>query len=411
MNSYWGGAVSAVAGCLVFGALPRLREQRRFRDGALLGLGLGIQLLSRPFESIFLLLSAAIFLLPSIRQLWRPASIAILTMLPAVALILLQNKQVTGSWTTMPYLLSRYQYGIPTTFTFQPNPIPHNDLTPQQHLAYEVQSAVHGPSTDTVKTYFDRLLSRVRFYRFFFLAPLYLALPAFLPLLRQTRFLWVALTVLLFALGSNFYPYFYSHYIAALTCLFVLISVLALEQLSRITIRGHPTGAQAARAIIFLCLAHFTFWYVLHLSGSQDFAVAAWRFESWDTINYGDPESRIAIHRQLDQAKGDQLVFVRYTPQHALAEWVYNAADIDHARVVWARDRGALENEKLRQYYPARTAWLLQPDAHPPQLAPYLQPETQPRPEPPQAEPTKPGPTNQPTRNPSHPRLKFEEVH
>jgi hypothetical protein len=406
MNSYWGGAVSALAGCLVFGALPRLREHGRLRDGAWLGLGLGIQLLSRPFESIFLLLAAAMFLFPNLRNLWKPVWIAAVAALPAIALMLLQNKQVTGSWTTMPYALSRDQFGVPTTFTFQPNPVPHRDLTPQQRLAYEIQSSVHGPTTDTARTYFDRLLSRVRFYRFFFFAPLYLALPFFLPLLRQSRFRWVALTCLLFSLGTNFYPYFYAHYIAALTCLFVLIAVASLEQLSHITIRGYPTGAQAARAIVFLGLAHFTFWYGLHLAGKEAFAVAAWRFESWDTTNYGDPEGRIAIRHRLSETQGDQLVFVRYTPQHALKEWVFNAADIDHSRVVWARDLGAVENEKLLRYYPARTPWLLEPDARPLRLVPYLKRETSPP-----LEPTQSQPTGQPSKPSSHPQLKFEEVH
>jgi hypothetical protein len=359
MNSYWGGAVSAIAGCLVFGALPRLRERGRWRDAALLGAGLGLQLLTRPFEFVLLALSVALFL-PRFRvRLWAFAAAA---MLPAVALTLLQNRAVTGSWTTLPYQVSRYQYGVPAAFTFQPNPAPHRPLTPQQQLDYDAQCAVHGEGTDGFGSYIERLVFRVRYYRFFFLVPLYMALPFFLPSLRRPRFLWVAATILVFILGTNFYPYFYSHYIAAVTCLFVLVSVAGLERL-------RAFSADAALTVVVLCLAHFVFWYGLQMFASQPFARAFIQDETWDAINFGDPEGRIGIDARLAAAPGKQLVFVRYGPRHTFEEWVHNAAGIDAARVVWARDLGAEENERLRRYYPDRTVWLLEPDARPPRLS------------------------------------------
>ena len=367
MNSFWGGAVSGCAGCLVFGALPRLREAGRTRDAVLLGLGLALQLLTRPYEFLFLLASAALLLLPS----WRKLAPTLLVLLPAIALTFVHNKQVTGSWTTLPYALSQYQYGVPAAFTVQPNPIPHRQLTREQQLNYEIQSETHGPSTDTAATFSDRFGGRVRFYRFFFLAPLYLALPFFLLALREWRFVWVLLALLLFSLGTNFYPYFYSHYIAAVSCLFVLMSVTALDRLSRLRIRASHVGQQAARLILFLCAVHFIFWYGLHFSRNEALYLGLTPYESWDAINHDDGQGRIAINAQLAQASGKQLVFVRYYLSHKFDEWVYNRADIDAARIVWARDLGAVENEKLLGYYPDRAVWLLEPDFRPPRLTPY----------------------------------------
>jgi hypothetical protein len=152
------------------------------------------------------------------------------------------------------------------------------------------------------------------------------------------------------------------------------VSVVALERLSKWRIRGIAAGREMARAILFLCAAQFVFWYVLHLSYEPALLAALSRYESWDYINYGDVDGRIAINQQLAQAPGKQLVFVRYSPRHLFDEWIHNAADIDGAPVVFAADRGE-DNVTLRKYYPDRKAWILEPDARPPQLSPY--PESQ----------------------------------
>jgi hypothetical protein len=378
MNSYWGGAVSAIAGCLAFGALPRLRHSVRTRDAVWLGIGLGIQLLTRQYEFVFLVVSVILFFLPEPGKLIRAAPFVLLALTPAIALTLLQNKQVTGNWTTLPNTLSRYQYGVPAAFTVQPNPIPHRKLTREQQLDYIAQSSLHGGDTETIGSYIDRWESRVRFYRFFFLAPLYLALPFYILTLREFRYIWVGISLLLFSLGANFYPYFYSHYIAAVTCLFVLVSVTALDRLSHVSMRGWLAGVEASRLIAILCAAHFLFWYGLLIFGNRDFSLAMRRYETWDAINQGDPEGRIAINRRLVQTPGKHLVLVRYGPAHTFSEWVYNGADIDRARIVWARDLGAAENEKVLKYYGDRTAWLLEPDFRPPRLSLYTRAETAP---------------------------------
>lgn len=376
MNCYWGGAVSGIAGCLVFGALPRLRERWRARDAVLLGVGIGLQILSRPYESLFLDVAVVMYLAPELRwgkqwpRLARAALIAFIALAPAALLQLFQDRAVTGSWTTIPYQVSRYQYGVPTTFTFQPNPIPHAKLTAAQEIYYEGQAAAHGP-VDTPARYLARLAGRVPFYAFFFMPPLWIALPFYIPLLRQFRYAWVAGTIVLFALGCNFYPYFFPHYIAALTCVFLLVTVAALARLSAITVRGRVVGEQAARWILVLCGALFLFWYGVNAFGSESILRAAAPYATGVAINYDDPQGRIAVNKLLAAAPGKQLVFVRYFATHGYDEWIHNAADIDRARVVWALDLGPEEDARLEAYYPDRKVWLLEPDAQRPLLIPY----------------------------------------
>jgi hypothetical protein len=378
MNSYWGGAVSASAGCFVFGALPRLCDTGRLREAALLGIGLAIQLLTRPYELMLLLLSVMLFFLFGVRvpckwnKLPRAVGIIVAAVLPALVLTFLQNKAVTGNWKTLPYVLSRYEYGVPTTYTFQSNPVPHRQLTPDQDLDYRAQAAVHGDRSESPSRFAERLAYRIRFYRFFLLAPLYLGLAAFIPSVRTLRQFWVLIAILVFVLGANFYPYFYPHYIAASACLFLLASMAGLEWLNRLTRPVWLQGRYVSQVVILICTAHFLFWYGVHLFGGDCVASALGQYESWDFINYGDPEGRIAIGNQLAHAPGKQLVFVRYGPGHMFRNWIRNAADIDGSRIVWARDLGPNEDEQLRRYYPGRTAWLLEPDSKPAKLAPLV---------------------------------------
>jgi hypothetical protein len=384
-NSYWGGLLAAAAGCLVFGALPRLQQASRSRDAAWLGLGLGIHLLTRPYESIFLLLSVILFFLPavsSLRLLLKPALIAALAAMPALILTLFHDHAMTGSFLTLPYRLSQQQYGVPVSLTIQSNPVAPPNLTPQQEIGYKMQSSYRPAGRETMATYLLRLEYRVRYYRFFLLAPLYLALPFFLATLREYRFVWVLVTLAAFALGANFYPFFYTHYISAVTCLFVLLAVIGLQRMLR----------DAAWMILALCFAHFIFWYGIHVFDSTEISRNMIPYETWESINHGNPVRRIAVNQTLAARPGKQLVIVRYSPQHIFQdEWIYNQADIDRSRVVWARDLGPGENEKLLRYYSDRTVWLLEPDAQPLSLAPYQR----------QAEPP---PKKQPQKSP------FEEI-
>jgi len=114
MNSYYGGAVPAIGGALVFGAIARIVFRREFMHAATLGAGLAILLTSRPYDFVVLgLISAAVL---AWRKNLRPALLTAAVLFIAGAAMAYNNYRVTGSAPTLPYQLHEQQYSVTSVF-------------------------------------------------------------------------------------------------------------------------------------------------------------------------------------------------------------------------------------------------------------------------------------------------------
>ncbi len=98
------------------------------------------------------------------------------------------------------------------------------------------------------------------------------------------------------------------------------------------------------------------------------------------TISHSRDPGHLSFHgrpprRELQRSPGDHLVIVHYkSPSKLKYDWVYNEADIENARVVWARDMGRPANKELTDYFSGRRAWLVEPGediGEPPKLSSY----------------------------------------
>jgi len=386
-NSYWGGAAGAIGGALVLGALPRIKQHRRLRDALLMGLGLAILANSRPYEGFVLALPVAVALLVWMTGEPRPPlTLAIRRLIvPLGSVITLAAVmtgyyfwRVTGDPFHMPYQVERETYAPAPYLLWQRarrQPIYHHKVIQNIYVNGEL---VRYYVSRTPLGFFYITLQKIFWIWKFYIGPV-LTLPLIILTItlpygfswrhidKDTRFLLTTCGALLigFALETVFAP----HYVAPLVCVILALALLAMQRLRLLFWRGHATGIFITRAIPAICAAMLLLRVVavpLHIPLTQSYA-PAW-YES-------APKSfgRAAIKRALEQLVGPHLVIVRYDAEHVVLnhEWVYNEADIDHSKVVWARDMGAEQNQELIQYYGDRRIWVLDADENPPKLVPY----------------------------------------
>jgi hypothetical protein len=381
-NSYCGGAVAAVGGALVLGALPRIKRHRRVRDAVLMGLGLAILATSRPYESIFFALPVLLVLSTwLIRRNGVPLRVwARQFVLPLGAVMFFTAAmmgyyfwRVTGSPVRLPYTVNADAYNTPLFLweTLKPAPEYHHAVM----KAFYSGVADHFQYLHSHMGLFT-LIKALQLVLFFLGAalsvPFFIAaiiLPygmSFKDLSPGTRLYF--LVVCSSFIGVLAPVYFSVHYAAAMTAAVYALVIRAMQHVRRWEWAGKPRGVAIVRSTVLTCIVLFVLRGAaapLHLS-LPPVTLSTWCTPSEQGLERG------AVLRKLQSEPGRHLVIVRYSPFHNLNhDWVYNSHDIDGSNVVWARDMGVSKNQELLEYFKNRKVWLVEADESPPKLLPY----------------------------------------
>jgi hypothetical protein len=360
-QSYWGGLVAITGGALLFGALRRIMRRPRIFDALLMGLGLALLANTRPWEGLVVSLPVAVVLLvwmlgkngPPFRVLIRLIVLPILVVLALASIAMAYyNFRVTGNVLLKPYLVHEATYGVMPLFFWQslgPKPIYRHKVLHDLYMneALTVPRSVRGVLKKMV-TRVDRLWS-------FYLGPVLTIPLVMLPWILRNRWMRFALLtwgVLLaaFVLQTWMQP----HYAAPLTGLVFAVVLQGMRHMDLWRWRDRPTGRFIVRAIPVVFVASFllSLTHTMWIKPPK----TPWSLE------------RAGILADLKKDSKRHLVIVRYGPTYSKfsplkeKEWVYNEADIDNARVVWAREMDPTQNIKLIEYFTDRQVWLL--DVH-----------------------------------------------
>ena len=383
-NSYWGGALAAIGGALVLGALPRIIRRRQARDALLMGLGFAILANSRPFESLFFAIPVVLALLAWLlgnRGRLRQACLARVVIPLGLAVMLASGAMLYYFWRTTespfhtPYMLNIKTY-VPVPYfpwqSLKAVPAYRHPVMKDFYMGWWLDQYESGRAHPVLL-----LLFKVVTLWLYFLGPVLvlplLALGVVLPygmsyrdIPDKTRFLLIVCCIS--SIGLVLPVYLNPHYAAPLTGAVYALVLLAMQRVRRWRWRGERTGLLIVRAVPSICLALLllrTAAPFLHIPIPEPMP------RTWCSPQQQNLD-RARVLAQMRALPGQQLALVRYRPNHNQVdhEWVYNDADIDNSSVVWARDMGP-QNDELINYFKDRHVWLIEADEAPPRVSVY----------------------------------------
>jgi hypothetical protein len=381
-NGYWGGSVAAIGGALVLGAASRLKRAPEIGSALIFGSGAALLLITRPYESFFFFAPIGLILVASyFRDRVHPPVVWISkAMVPIGLPVLLAASglgyyfwRATGSPWTSPYKLNMATYGL-VYFPWQKiRAITyHHAVFEEFYRGGAVLGMYHFARQHPV----ELLLAKAATIWAFFFGPI-LTLPVLACMRRRDTSAMSWRTILLVAvcaassLGAALTIYVgHPHYLATLTPAFYLVVLLGMKLMQSLQWRNRRSGVFLVRMVPVICLSMFLLRTAMPLAG---IAIHPSGIRTWCSL---DPQNwrRAAVLQDLENSPGQHLVIVRYAPQHDFIndEWVFNNADIDGSKVIWARDMGT-QNSELVAYFRGRRIWLVEPDYNPPRLSPYVQ--------------------------------------
>ena len=383
VNTYTGGATLSLTGAaLVLGAMPRLFKTGRFRYGMLMAIGMGLLAISRPYEGVLVCLPVAIALCwwitagknrPAVPILLRRAAVPIAFLFAVMVWMGYYNTRAFGKATTLPYTVSRATYAVVPYYIWQPlRPSP--DYPDDQMRHFYVETEAKGfHEMETARGFAHRMLVKLNtslsfFCGFALLPPAFMIVHAFRD--RHVRFF--AASAPFWSVGMAIGVFLIPHYLAPFTPALYVMGLQAMRHLRQWKPWGSSAGLTLVRLTVVLILGMAglrVYAEPLHLEPPQ-WPIGAWLCSWVGPSHYGQDRAQVA--EELEHLPGKHLVLVRYGVAHEPAdEWVYNLADIEGAKTIWARELDSPRNEDLFRYYKDRDVWLVQPDVPDGRLIPY----------------------------------------
>ncbi|MGA9670427.1 MAG: hypothetical protein WBQ94_14535 [Terracidiphilus sp.] len=388
--SYWvntyhaAGCIGAAGGALILGALPRIMRAPRLRYTCALGAGIAILEITRPYECLLLCLPVSVILVrwlstgrnrPSARALHRLAAFPLLLVVSAVTWLGYYDYRAFGSPITLPYTINRATYAMAPYYVWQkarPEPAYRHQAMRDYYYKTELEIYNH---LHTIPGFFlntfVKALAAVLFFGGFAFLPLVLMLRRVL-LDHRIRILVICVAVLI--AGMLIENFLVIHYLAPFTAAFYAIGLQTMRHMRVWRPGGRPVGTALVRLMVTVCLAMVglrLYTGPFHLQVLE--FPPTWNVSWYGPDHFGTERDR--VQTSLENLPGKQLAIVRYNSTHVpFNEWVYNTAEIDASKVIWAREMDEASNLELMNYYKDRKAWLVQPDLQPATVTPYRAP-------------------------------------
>ena len=372
MNSYWGGAVAGAGGALVLGALARIRRRATIGGALLLGFGIAILANSRPYEGLLFSIPPALWLLAwlagkitarqSIREGVRLVIVPLsLVVILTLAFIGYYDWRLTGHPLLMPHVLNTRTYHTTPLFLWGHNQPPLHYNNQQFEEFYNVwERGDYHRSWRGAAIVLAQKIARLG-VEFLWPGTLFL-LPALPFAFRDRRMRLLVVTLVICLAGVFVVIWSAPHYAAPVTCILYGLLAQAVRHLRLMHWKGRPLGMAFSRALVLLAVLGTGIHVALRQCDPM-----------WWTCT-GDP-SRITVMKELEKLPGKHLVVVRYGRHHNIHdEWVYNGADIDGSKIVWARELSPQQNARLVAYFNDRRFWLVEPDVNNTKILPYTPP-------------------------------------
>ena len=385
--TYWintfhaGGSLAALGGALVLGAFPRLIRHFRRRDAFLLAIGIALLILSRPYEGVLLCVPVLVVLVRGLffgKKRRAPALVLRRAALPLTLVVLAggwmayYDYRAFGSPLTLPYTVNRNTYAMAPYYVWQkPRPEPvyrHAEMRAFYHYELGGSDAIKTPAGLAFQTTIDLIRGILFFAGVALLPPLVFTKWLF----RDRRIRFLLIGVLILAAGMAIETFLLPHYLAPFTAAFYALGLQALRHLRVWQAGGVRYGMTMVRLLVTVCVL---LCGVRLTTGPLHIEIPEWPASHWNGTWFGpEPwgQTRADVVSGLEKLPGGQLAIVRYSADHyPIDEWVYNEADIDRSKLIWAQEMSPAENAELMRYYKDRKVWLVQPDRNPVTVEPY----------------------------------------